>query len=91
MAERVRIVVRGLVQGVSFRWYARQRARALGLRGEVRNQPDGSVLIVAEGERAALEALLDWSRTGPQHAAVEAADATWGKAEGAYPDFMITG
>ncbi len=91
MVERVRITVRGLVQGVGFRWHARRQALALGLRGEVSNRPDGSVLIVAEGEREALEVLLAWAREGPPHAVVDTAEAVWGKADGAYPDFMITG
>jgi acylphosphatase len=91
MTERVRITVRGLVQGVGFRWHTRRQALALGLRGEVSNLPDGAVLIVAEGERAALEALLAWALEGPQYAAVATADASWEGAEGGYPDFLITG
>ncbi len=87
----MRITVRGFVQGVGFRWHARRQALALGLRGEVANQPDGTVLIVAEGERAALEALLAWAREGPRHASVATAEVAGERAEGGYPDFLITG
>lgn len=91
MPERVTITVRGEVQGVGFRWHARRAAAALGLRGWVRNRPDGSVLIVAEGERAALDALLAWAREGPPSAVVEDLEATWGRAEGGFADFDIAG
>lgn len=70
MTRRVRIVVRGRVQGVGFRWAAVSEARRHGLRGWARNAPDGSVEIVAEGDVAAVEALLDWCRQGPPSARV---------------------
>lgn len=66
MSERARlsVQVRGWVQGVGFRYWVRQRARELGLRGSAANLPDGRVAIVAEGPRDACEALLDVLR-GP--------------------------
>jgi acylphosphatase len=91
VVERVRITVRGLVQGVSFRWHTRRQALALGLTGEVSNRPDGSVVIEAEGERATLEALVAWAREGPPHAVVAVAEVVWGRADGAFRDFLITG
>lgn len=91
MTERVTITVRGVVQGVGFRWHARRQATALGLRGTVRNRPDGAVDIVAEGERAALARLVTWARRGPPGALVEDAEVTWGEAGGGFPDFAITG
>jgi acylphosphatase len=62
--------VSGRVQGVSFRWYAQEQARALGVRGWVRNEPDGSVLLHAEGDGAAVDALVEWCRRGPSSARV---------------------
>lgn len=56
-SERLELVVRGRVQGVYFRASTRDEARRLGLTGWVRNEPDGSVRVLAEGPRAALEAL----------------------------------
>ncbi|HMM97095.1 acylphosphatase [Phycicoccus sp.] len=50
--------VRGRVQGVGFRWWTRARALELGLAGWARNTADGRVEVVAEGERADVEALL---------------------------------
>lgn len=71
MVEHRTIRVVGLVQGVFFRASARDEARRLGLTGSVRNEPDGSVLIDAEGEPAALDAFVAWCRVGPPAARVE--------------------
>jgi len=58
--EPVRLTawVHGHVQGVGFRWWTRSRALELGLTGYASNQPDGRVLVVAQGPRTACEALL---------------------------------
>jgi acylphosphatase len=59
--DRVRLTawVAGMVQGVGFRWWTRSRALELGLAGSARNLDDGRVAVVAEGDRAACQALLD--------------------------------
>ena len=62
---RARFLVTGRVQGVSFRQYTVDEARGLGVRGWVRNLPDGRVEAEVEGERAAVEALLRACRRGP--------------------------
>ena len=56
--------VEGFVQGVGFRWWTRSRALELGLVGSARNLTDGRVAVVAEGDRAACEALLEDLRGG---------------------------
>jgi acylphosphatase len=71
---RVRIVIEGLVQGVFFRGAMAEEAGRLGLSGWVRNLPDGRVEAEAEGDRAAVERLVAWSRRGPPAARVEGAD-----------------
>jgi acylphosphatase len=58
-------LVRGLVQGVGFRYFALRQAQALGLRGWVRNLPDGAVEVVAEGADADLTELEARLREGP--------------------------
>ena len=68
----VRVAVRGLVQGVGFRWFARERAQRLGLSGWVRNDPDGSVEIAASGEGTAVEQFLAMIERGPAGARVDA-------------------
>jgi len=67
---RVRVVVEGRVQGVFYRDSCRREATRLGVRGSVRNRPDGSVEVVAEGERERVDALLTWCREGPPRASV---------------------
>ena len=68
--KAVQARVSGRVQGVSFRWHTQERARELGVTGWVRNEPDGSVLLHAEGEDDAVDALVEWCRTGPSMARV---------------------
>lgn len=83
--------ISGRVQGVGFRWHAREVALGLGLVGRVRNHPDGSVKLVAEGRREDLEALLDWLERGPARARVDGCEVAWSTAAGNWSDFSITG
>ena len=62
--------VTGVVQGVGFRWFVRERARRLGLAGWVRNLPDGSVEVFAEGDQGQLDLLEGELQKGPQGARV---------------------
>lgn len=64
------VAVHGAVQGVGFRWFVRERARALHLTGWVRNREDGSVEVFARGELAALARLRILLRAGPSGARV---------------------
>lgn len=68
---RVHLEVTGVVQGVGFRWYLRQRARALGLAGWVTNRDDGAVELAAEGSDDAIRSLVEAARAGPAGAHVE--------------------
>lgn len=68
---RVRVVVTGRVQGVWFRDACRNEARALGVRGWVRNRSDGAVEAELEGPPAAVDRLVAWCRHGPSRARVE--------------------
>lgn len=69
--RRVRLHVTGRVQGVGFRYFTLSVGRNLGVSGWVKNEPDGSVSVEAEGESAAIEQLLLQVRQGPAHARVE--------------------
>ena len=91
MGERpqLRAIVRGLVQGVNFRYYTRKRASELGLVGLVRNRWDGTVEVVAEGDEKDLRELLGWLRTGPRWAQVEDVEVEWGVAAGEYKRFEV--
>jgi acylphosphatase len=74
---RIHAVVTGRVQGVGFRWTTVDEARQLGVRGWVRNRVDGSVEVEAEGERAAVEALVRFLHQGPRGAHVDHVAVTW--------------
>jgi acylphosphatase len=63
-------IVVGKVQGVGFRWFVREQARRWGVRGWVRNRPDGSVEIAASGPAESLDGLLAAVKRGPEGAAV---------------------
>lgn len=61
------IRITGLVQGVSFRQNCLKKAVSLGLCGWVKNNPDGSVSVAAEGEEKNLNLFIDWCRSGPPY------------------------
>ena len=67
----VRFVAHGLVQGVGYRWFVWREAERLGLRGVVRNLPDGSVEVIAEGVTESLDRLERVLSQGPSVARVE--------------------
>ncbi|HLP32189.1 MAG TPA: acylphosphatase [Bacteroidia bacterium] len=69
--KSVNITVRGKVQGVYYRQNTRSKATELGLKGFVRNEPDKSVYVEAEGEEQAVDDLIAWCRKGPWLASVE--------------------
>jgi acylphosphatase len=73
----LRATVKGRVQGVGFRLFVLQAARNLKLSGYVKNQPDGSVFVLAHGERTKLEELLSALRRGPLGAWVETIETEW--------------
>lgn len=82
MAERRRVVISGLVQGVWFRDSCWRRAQELGLSGWVRNRADGRVEAVFEGESGSLDTMVDWCHHGPPRARVDHVDLATEPAEG---------
>lgn len=85
-----RVRIYGRVQGVFFRNWAMDRARALGVRGWVRNRRDGSVELVAYGEDDSVEALTAACRTGPPAARVERIEVETAEGEGPPAGFRVT-
>lgn len=82
MNDQVRLTawVHGRVQGVGFRWWTRSRALELGLTGYAANQPDGRVLVVAQGPRPACERLLELLRAPGTPGSVDTVVADVGEA-----------
>ncbi len=93
MAEqkvRMRAIVKGVVQGVGFRYFTVYQAQRIGgITGYVRNLRDGSVEVVAEGERGKLEQLLAQLRKGPTGAHVTGVDVFWENPTGEFTNFGI--
>ncbi len=84
-----RAVVQGRVQGVGFRFFAERAARELGVRGWVRNLPDGSVEAVAEGDDEALATFIERLQRGPLSSRVDRVDVAEAPAQG-FERFDIT-
>ena len=81
--------IRGRVQGVFFRAFTQGHASQLGISGYVRNLPDGSVEVSAEGERSQLELLAGHLRVGPPMSTVTEVVINWSGYTGEYADFRI--
>ncbi|MDX8446140.1 acylphosphatase [Mesorhizobium captivum] len=84
----VRARISGMVQGVSYRVWARREAERLGVTGWVRNEPDGSVTALIAGTETAVDAMIDRLWQGPRGALVSAVE-TEEVAEDAPADFSI--
>ena len=81
--------VSGRVQGVGYSAFTRNRAKMLGLRGFVKNLPDGRVEVYAEGEEGALKELLDYLKKGPVLARVDGVEYEFVEPRGEYEDFVV--
>lgn len=81
--------ITGEVQGVGLRFSAQRQAQELKLVGWVRNTADGSVEILAQGERKNLEKFLEWANSGPAFAKINKVEVGWGKATKPHPTFTI--
>ena len=88
--ERLHAVVHGDVQGVGFRYFVQRTAQQLGVAGWVRNNDDGTVELVAEGERDRLEELRRAVEKGPRSAHVERVEARWSGASGTLRGFELS-
>ena len=91
MAEESRFSakVHGRVQGVGFRYFARDWAAELGIVGSVRNTSDGGVEVVAEGNQGRLARFLGVLREGPRSAGVTQVEVTWETPSNAFDRFFI--
>ena len=89
MKVRAHIFVSGRVQGVFFRVETRHEARKSNVAGWVRNTSGGRVEAIFEGEREAVEKLIDFCRKGPSGARVTKIDVQWEEYSGEFKDFKI--
>lgn len=91
MGEKVRahVFVSGIVQGVFFRANTKRVADQLGVKGWVRNLLDGRVEAVFEGDKRAVDEIIEWCRSGPPLARVEHVEVRWEPYRGEFKDFRI--
>jgi acylphosphatase len=89
MEAGAHLIVKGLVQGVGFRYFVREKASVLGLNGYASNQFDGNVEIEVEGDRSLIESFIKEIKVGPRMSRVADILITWKKAEGTRRGFEI--
>lgn len=90
-SRQLRAIVTGRVQGVYFRGATEERAQSLDLSGWVRNRPDGTVEVLAQGPEPQLQALLTFLRQGPPAARVVSVETEWLDADDLPSPFTIRG
>ncbi len=86
-ALKVRVI--GRVQGVGFRYFTERVAEELGIAGYVMNCHDGSVEVIAEAERKALDEFLGQLKKGPRGGRVERVEETWAPYTGRFSGFTV--
>ncbi len=84
-----RLHIQGMVQGVGYRYFCYDRARALELNGWVRNDPDGTVAVRVEGDRSGIESLISELKAGPPSANVTNIDVEWQRFTGEFTEFKV--
>ena len=89
MQSRIRITVSGVVQGVGFRYFAYRTASKMSIRGYVQNKKDGSVEVLAEGERDSLLKFVEELRIGPSGSSVEDFQLKWEDPKNDLNEFKI--
>jgi len=83
------INIRGVVQGVGFRYWCLRHAQNLGVNGTVGNRRDGSVQVIVEGERALVEEMIRELKIGPTYAHVTDLDIEWYEQPRAFKYFNV--
>jgi acylphosphatase len=86
---RAELIIRGRVQGVFFRQSTRETALGLGLTGWTRNNPDGSVSVVFEGQKQRVDRAIAWCHQGPPSARVAEVVVDWQHYRGEFGGFQI--
>ncbi len=89
MKVRAHVYVSGRVQGVFFRTHTKEWADELGIKGWVRNLPDGRVEAVLEGEEEDVKEMIELMRKGPPLAKVDNIEVYWEPYKGEFKDFRI--
>lgn len=89
MKTAAHIIVKGLVQGVGFRWFVEREAKQLGLKGYVKNLFNGDVEVEVEGERGLIEDLIKQLRVGNRSSRVTDVLVSWQEYQDKHSNFRI--
>ena len=89
MNVRVHLLIDGNVQGVFYRHHVKEKAIQNGIRGWVKNLPDGRVEAIFEGDQVAVQQIVEFCRAGPRGSHVTSVEASNEKYLGEYDDFSI--
>lgn len=87
--KQIEAIVKGRVQGVSFRYYTRLTAERLGAVGWVANRRDGTVQVVAQADEKTLQAFVDFLHEGSPAARVDQVEVTWMEPEDSFTQFRV--
>lgn len=87
--HRIDVIIAGRVQGVWFRKYTQDKARELGLTGWIRNEANGTVALIAEGDDEPLKKLTKWLQRGSPGAKVNTVNVNWEEARETLKTFEI--
>lgn len=87
--KRAHLFISGRVQGVNFRYYTRQQALSIGVKGWVRNLMDRRVEAVFEGDEHLVQRMINWCHQGPSAARVDHVELSWEEPKGDLSDFSI--
>ena len=86
---KAEIIVQGVVQGVGYRFFVLNQAKLYGVMGFVRNMPDGTVQVVAEGKKGIVNDFIDRLRIGPLSAHVTGLEVKWDDKDSGYTEFRL--
>jgi len=89
--KRAHLFISGIVQGVFYRYSAREAAQSLGLKGWVRNRSNGQVEAIVEGHDDKIEEFIKWCHNGPPGAHVWSVDVTYKELTNEFTSFSIVG
>ncbi|MFC1478010.1 acylphosphatase [Candidatus Margulisiibacteriota bacterium] len=90
MMIRKHIIISGLVQGICFRMHTQRQADSLGVKGWVKNLPNGKVEAVFEGYESDVDKLIIWCNQGPPYAEVDNIEIYKEEYTGEFDNFSIT-
>ena len=86
---KAEVIVQGVVQGVGYRFFVLNQARLYNVKGYVKNMPDGTVQVVAEGDKGIVKDFIERLRIGPLSAHVTGIDVKWDEKDLGFTEFRL--